>query len=426
MIRNCFCLLLLLCLTLGCNLRQRSSGDDSATAESPLEGDFATVVDGRPQQDKKQPSSAPTGGSIASEIDGHDSKENDMRQPDAIRYAQGFHVACEDGYTQVEVRDPWNKGALLQRYLLVPHGVKMPDGMPKGTLVRVPLRNMVVYTSVHCAMLDALGAAGDIAGVCESQYIHVPSVLARIREGRTTDLGVATSPNVERMIEIGAEVVVASPFDHGGYGSVEKIGIPIIECADYMETDPLGRAEWIKFMGLLTGQTVRADSLFRETETNYLRVKSLAEKAEKRPTLMTGMKFGSSWYVPAGDSFMARLYKDAGADYLFSYLPGTGGTPLSFETVLHKAIHADLWVMHYNREEDMTYEALQSDYAPYSRFDAFTNRRIYGCNTHHSRYYEEVPIHPDYLLTELIAIFHPELIPGHTFRYFKTLSRMKN
>jgi iron complex transport system substrate-binding protein len=321
----------------------------------------------------------------------------------------------------VEVRDPWNEGRLLQRYLLTPRDAALPEGMPEGTVIRVPLRNMAVYTSVHCAALDALGAAGDITGVCEPRYINVPAIKERIREGSITDLGEATSPGVEKMIETGTEVVLASPFEHGSYGAVEKLGIPIIECADYMETDPLGRAEWIRFLGLLTGRTARADSLFRRTEANYLRIKTLAEHVEYRPKLMTGMKYGSSWYVPSGESFMARIYKDAGADYLFHYLSGAGGTPLGFEAVLSRAIHADVWLVHYNREGEMTYGALRSDYSPYSRFDAFRDRHIYGCNTGYSPYYEEVPMHPDYLLAELIAIFHPQLLPDHKFRYFAPL-----
>lgn len=398
MIRNCFCLLLLLCLALGCNARQSSSSEEEGASGS--------------------------GGTSAKTVS-DDSRVADVSATlsltDTIRYAMGYKVTSHDGYTQVEVRDPWNEGKLLQRYLLVPRDKKQPEGMPKGTVVRVPLRNMVVYTSVHSAVLDVLGATGDIVGVCESRYIKVPAVKEGLGNGSIQDLGEATSPNVERMIEIGAEVVLASPFDHGSYGPVEKLGIPIIECADYMETDPLGRAEWIKFIGLLTGRTLQAESFFRETESNYLRVKALVENVESRPKLMTGMKFGSAWYVPAGESFMARVYKDAAADYLFSYLPGSGGTPMSFETVLDKAIHADIWVMHYNREEDMTYDALKSDYSPYSQFDPFRNRRIYGCNTNHSLYYEEVPIRPDYLLTELIAIFHPQLVPDYTFRYFTPL-----
>ena len=390
MIRNCFCLLLSLCLTLGCNVRQSSSEGEGASEASLLSGDNRLVA----------------------------GSDKALFFTDTIRYAVGYEVTNHDGFVKIEVHDPWNKGQLLQRYLLVPRDKPIPEELPKGTIVRVPLRNIIVYTSVHSSILDALGVADNIVGVCEPQYIKVPSVINRISDGLAKDLGAATSPNIERMIEIGAEVVLASPFDHGGYGSVEKLGIPIIECADYMETDPLGRAEWIKFVGLFTCESERADSLFRITESNYLQTKALVENVTSRPKLMTGMKYGSPWYVPSGESFMANIYKDAGADYLFSYLPGTGSTPMSFETVFDKAIHADIWLINFNREEDMTYNALKSDYSPYSRFDAFSNRRIYGNNTNHSLFYEEVPMHPDYLLAELIAIFHPQLLPEHKFRYF--------
>ena len=152
-----------------------------------------------------------------------------------------------------------------------------------------------------------------------------------------------------------------------------------------------------------------------------MRTKALVENVSYRPKLLTGMKYGSPWYVPSGESFMANIYKDAGADYIFSYLPGTGSVPMSFETVFEKAIHADIWLINFNREEDMTYNALKSDYSPYSRFDAFRNRRIYGNNTNRSLFYEEAPMHPDYLLAELIAIFHPQLLPDYKLRYFAPL-----
>ena len=348
--------------------------------------------------------------------------EKNLLPADFIRYARGFEVMNGDGYVKVEIKDPWKAGKLLQRYLLAPRDQALPDDMPKGTVVRVPLRNVVIYTAVHAAMFNELGAIDEIVGVCEPRYIKDTTILDRIEKGWIQDIGMATSPNIEKMIASGAEVIIASPFANGSYGAVEKTGLPIIECADYMETDPLGRAEWIKFIGLLTGTRELADSLFLATESNYLRLKALTGNVAFRPKLMTEMKYGNSWYVSGGESYMAHLYKDAGADYLFSYLPGAGGIPLSFETVLEKAIHADLWMILYNRAEAMTYRALQSDYASYSRFDPFRNRRIYGCNVNYSLYYEEVPIHPDCLLEELIAVFHPQLKPDHAFRYFKPLA----
>ncbi|MDR3251676.1 MAG: ABC transporter substrate-binding protein [Tannerella sp.] len=373
--RFCFCSLMLLCLAFGCNVGRSGSSRDG--------GDTSV---------------------------------------DTVRYADGYTVTRYGEYVKVEALDPWNKGKLLQRYILVPRDKPTPAGLPEGTVVRVPIRNAVVYTSVHCEMLESIGAMDAIAGVCESKYIINAEIKKRIGEGKIQDLGESTSPNIEKMISLGTEVIIASPFDHGSYGAVEKTGIPVIECADYMETEPLGSAEWIKFIGLFTGQSGSADSVFNETEANYNRIKSLVENVEYRPKLMTGIKYGSAWYVPSGGSFMARIYEDAGANYLFGYLAGRGGAPLSFETVLDKAIHADVWLIQYNWGNDMTYESLRADYSPYGKFDAFRDRHIYGCNSNYSRYHEEYPLHPDYLLAELISIFHPRLLPGYKLRYFKPLT----
>jgi len=373
-----FCIFLTLWVIVGCNFKQRTSESNDSSGLFPNEANI-------------------------------------------LRYAKGFTIIKSDEYTEVKVKDPWNKGKILQHYLLVPRDKQLPTRMPSGTIIRVPLRRMVVFTAVHAAMFDELGAIDDIVGVCEGRYIKDTTINTRIDKGLIQDLGKATSPNIEKMIELGAEVIIASPFEHGSYGAVEKTGIPIIECTDYMETDPLGRAEWMKFIGLLTGEANLADSLFHATESNYLRLKALTDNVTYRPKLMTEMRYGNSWYVSGGESYMAHLYKDAGADYLFAYLKGAGGIPLSFETVLQKAIYADLWLILYNRDEDMTYSALQSDFSSYNRFNPFRKRRIYGCNVNYALYYEEVPLHPDYLLAELIAIFHPDLLPDHNFRYYKPL-----
>lgn len=340
---------------------------------------------------------------------------------DSICYARGIQVLRYEDYTAVEVNDPWEKGQLLQRYILVGRDRPLPGNLPAGTVVRVPIRNIVVYTSVHAAIIDLLGETDQIIGVCEPRYMDTPAIQQGLAAGRIADLGEATAPNVEKMIDINAEIVIASPFQNSSYGPVEKIGIPIIEGADYMESLPLGRTEWIRFYGLLLGKEAKADSLFRSTEQRYLALKEIASKATDRPTVVSEKKFGSSWYIPAGDSYMAHLFADAGADYIFKELPGAGSTPMAFESVLDRAIHADLWLIKYNQTEDMTYGELRAEYAPYDRFEAFQKRQIYGCNSGKVPYYEEFPIHPDYLLKDLVSIFHPELLPGYTARYYKKM-----
>lgn len=340
---------------------------------------------------------------------------------DSLTYAQGLTIRHFADYTAVDVHDPWDTTKLLQRYLLVERAKPLPSGMPKGTVIRVPVRKTVVYTSVHASILEQLGEAGSIVGVCEPRYMESPVIQAGLKAGRIADLGEATAPNVERMLEIGAEAIIASPFQNSSFGPVEKLGIPIIQGADYMESLPLGRTEWVKFYGLLFGKKTMADSVFRETEQAYLEVKALAADVKTRPTVVSEKKYGSSWYMPGGNSYIAHLFEDAGADYLFRDLPGAASQPLSFETVFEKAIHADYWLVKYNQAMDMTYQELRQEYAPYENFDAYQERRVYGCNTGRVPYYEEFPLHPDYLLKDFVWIFHPELLPGYTPRYYHPL-----
>jgi len=353
---------------------------------------------------------------------GNKSVSSEALSADSLHYAQGLRLLHYDGYKVIEVVDPWNKEQLLQRYVLVPRDGELPGDLPQGTVVRVPVRNVVVYTSVHASIIDQLGEVDKIVGVCEPQYMDTPSIQEGLKAGRITDLGEATAPNIEKIMDIGAEIIIASPFQNSGYGAAEKLGIPIIEAADYMESLPLGRTEWVRFFGLLFGKEEVADRLFRETEGHYQALKELVADVKKRPTVFSEKRYGAFWYISAGESYTAHFFKDAGADYIFNYLPGAGSEPLSFETVLDKAIHADIWLMKYNLAGELSYGDLRTEYTPYENFDAFKSHCIFTCNTGKVPYYEEFPIHPDYLLKDLIRIFHPDLLPDYEPRYYQPMA----
>ena len=176
---------------------------------------------------------------------GKTAAEGTVRATDTIRYARNLHIAYYDDYVSVRIRDPWDTLRQRQHYVLVDRDKPLPARLPAdGTVIRVPVEKAVIYTSVHTAIAEELGALDQVAGICEPQYITSPEVLRRIGEGRIADLGMSTSPNVEKIIDIGTEMIIASPFENSGYGSAEKLGIPIVEAADYMENHPLGRTEW--------------------------------------------------------------------------------------------------------------------------------------------------------------------------------------
>ena len=263
------------------------------------------------------------------------SQESDeqLENDSIIEYAELLSITCHDDYTDVKISNPWDSARLLHRYILVPKTQNVPSNLPQGTVVRTPLSNTLVYASVHCSLLEQLDALSQIGGVCDLSYIKTPALLSRAENGKLTDAGNSMSPDIERVMSLNPDAILLSPFENAGYGRIGKMGIPIIECADYLETSPLGRAEWIKFFGLLYGKEVETDSIFTEVEKNYTELRNKIGILSSAPVVISELKSGSAWYMPGGKSYMARFFKDAGAAYPWSDNPETGSIPLSFETV---------------------------------------------------------------------------------------------
>lgn len=351
-----------------------------------------------------------------------------MPKVDSICYARGFSIKSYNDCKVVSIRDPWDTLRIRKNYVLVDkerHSGRIPADVPaevrnNAVVIPVPVERAVIYTSVHSAMTEQLGCIDRICGVCEPEYIISPEILARVADGRIADLGMSTSPNIEKIIDLDAEIIIASPFENSGYGNAEKIGVPIVEAADYMEGHPLGRTEWVRFYGLLFGCSERADSLFFETCSKYDSLKALVSgiPEEEKPSVIMERKYGALWGVPGAGSYVAIFHADAGASYIFRDLEGTSSVQLSFEEVYENAADADFWLLKYGTRSEMTYGDLRREYRPYSNFAAFRNRRIYTCNTLVTSYYDDITIHPDQILADLIYIYHPGVLPGHQPRYY--------
>lgn len=341
----------------------------------------------------------------------------------SLRYAENLTLSTTEDYAIARLRNPWDTTKILHTYLLADKDKPLPEDLPEGTLVRTPLNKAIVYSSVHCGLLQQIGALKSIGGICDLKYIKLPEIKEGCQNGTITDVGNGMNPDIEKIIDLHPDAIMLSPFENsGGYGRVEKLNIPIIECADYMETSALGRAEWMRFYGLLFGEPQKADSLFAEVEKNYNELKALVSPISYAPSVISELKNGSAWYVPGGKSTSARIYADAGANYVFAADEHSGSVPLAFETVFDKGQNADFWLIKYNQAIDKTYSELKRDYAPYAGFRAFKERSIYGCNTGKVAFYEDSPFHPDWLLKDLIKIFHPTLLEGYELKYFTKLA----
>lgn len=339
-----------------------------------------------------------------------------------MKYASNIRITVHGGYHEVTVRNPWDTVRTLQKYFLVPRDSAMPEDQPEGTLVRIPVRNALVYSTVHTGLLDELGAVSAIGGICNSEYIKSQNIRRRIAAGAVADCGNSMAPDMEKILQLRPDVIMLSPFENNDkYSKVGEIGIPIIECADYMETSPLGRAEWVKFYGLLTGTEEAAESMFEEVEKNYLSMKGLASKATRMQKVLLDQRYGQVWNVPAGMSTTGILIQDAGGVNPFAEIRQSGSVPLAPEKVLSMAHDADVWLVRFNQTTDKSLKELADDSPVNCEFKAFKEGNVYGCNTRYSNYFEETPFHPDRILHDYIRILHPELTGDRTLHYFHRL-----
>lgn len=350
-----------------------------------------------------------------------------------MKYAQLLTIVSHDegSYTEVKVHNPWKEGTELHRYILVPKGKEGDATMAKlagqahgegkkaATLgmktdtVRTPLESNLVFTAPHCQLLTELGCQNAITGVCDKDYINIPDIKSRAQADAKVahpimDCGSSMQPDIERIIALHPEALLISPFENsGGYGKLDKLRIPIIETADYMETSPLGRAEWIKLYGLLLGSS-KADSLFSAIEKEYLQLKAEAAKLPLGLSILTERKTGNVWYVPGGKSTMGILLRDAHAKYIFADDQHSGSLSMSPEQIIAKGNQVDVWAFKYFGGNALTKQDLLAEYQGYQALKAFQSGNIYETDTSCEPYFELTSFHPEILLREFIILSHPE------------------
>lgn len=328
-------------------------------------------------------------------------------------------------YAEAIIANPWKAGTILHRYILIPKGKegdktvamlarRRSTGARCTTdTVRTPLESNLVFTAPHCQLLTELGCQNAITGVCDKDYINIPDIKSRAQADAKVahpimDCGSSMQPDIERIIALHPEALLISPFENsGGYGKLDKLRIPVIETADYMETSPLGRAEWIKLYGLLLGSS-KADSLFSAIEKEYLQLKAEAAKLPLGLSILTERKTGNVWYVPGGKSTMGILLRDAHARYIFADDTHSGSLSMSPEQIIAKGNQVDVWAFKYFGGNALTKQDLLAEYQGYQALKAFRTGTVYETDTSCEPYFELTSFHPEILLREFIILSHPK------------------
>jgi iron complex transport system substrate-binding protein len=342
-----------------------------------------------------------------------------------LKYAEGFKITKIGKIKLVEVTYPYQGATSGYSYLLVPKGEVVPPHDANTKVVTIPIQSIVCTSTTHIPLLDYLGETDKLIGFPTTDYISSEKTRKRIDEGKVEELGVDKGLNLEKLAMLKPSVVMGYTMtgDYGQYKKMEELGISVVMNAEYLEKHPLGRAEWIKYMALFFDKEKEADSVFSDIEKNYNETVAKANAADKKPSVLSGIVYGDTWFLPGGQNYAAKLLKDAGCNYLWADDPSNGYLELSFETVYANANDADLWI---GVAAMTSLIELKNSDQRYAKFQPFKQKEIYTYNARKgakggSEFLELGYLRPDLILNDLVKIAHPELLPDHELFFHKKL-----
>lgn len=344
-----------------------------------------------------------------------------------VEAAAGFTVEYFNHYKRVTVTLPWQGAEAPLEYLLIQCGTPAPDDAGEAAIIEVPVQTVVSMSTSFLPHLTAQGVLDRVVAVDTALYSSNEALIERVAAGEVAEVGGGgggTEVNIETLIDLQPGLILTQRFDDSdtSYPAIQQAGLPVAIAADFLDTSPLGLAEWGKFISLFFNTEASAEASYDEVQNNYESLATLAKSAADAPTVFAGTPFDGTWYMPGGASYLATLIRDAGGDYLWANDESTGSLFLDFETVLDTAVDADYWLNIYQSTTD---DVLALD-ERLSGFAAFQNGQLYTNNARSnanggSDYYETGYARPDWLLADLVSIFHPDLLPDHELYFYKPL-----
>lgn len=343
-----------------------------------------------------------------------DSERNSAEgEPIRLEYAHQYSMCRYEGYTRVTISDPWHEGNQLGTFYLIYNDSIATPG--DGTRINVPVKSIATNTCSHIAFIAALKRTDAVTGVCNPSLIFNRRVRERVADNKCSDLGDSFAMDFERTLMTAPGLLTVTEYGQadGNISRISTSGIPVMGLVEWTEPDILGRAEWIKLFGALLGREKEADSIFNMTVNHYKELESMTENVEYRPSILPGIPFKGTWYMPGGNSYMATLFRHAGGSYKYESDSTAGSLPLSLETVLAGFTECDYWLGADAASKDeigMSDDRLEG-FAPMKSDKVYNNRKRTtpeGGND----FWESAVVRPDLLLQDLIVILHPDLLPG--------------
>lgn len=344
-----------------------------------------------------------------------------------LDYAKNFSIEEYPNYKLLTVSNAYRNARSVYRYALVPHSAPLPDELPRDVLVvRTPVQRVVLMETVYVGYLDALGQLDQICGAASASYMSHPQVIQGVKSGDIQRIQSGQSLNIERLLLLQPDLILTTSLGEGQMDvspQLQRSGLPVVLTADYMEHHPLARTEWLKFLAAFFESEDRGNEIFKTIKAQYTSLVDKTKGIDERPSVFCGAPYSGAWYVPGGDSFIARAIHDAGAHYLWADDRSQGSLPLDTERVFLNAADADFWI-HPSHYRSLS-ELFKAD-PRFTKFRATQIRQVYNntyqvSDTGGNNIWERGIVHPEEVLADLIKIFHPDLLPEHEFIYHENL-----
>jgi iron complex transport system substrate-binding protein len=330
-----------------------------------------------------------------------------------VEFAQNFHVRSVKGGYELELLDP-NSREVESTYELTYDYSKKGD-----KVIHLPVENIAALSQTTVGMLSKLDALGTITGISKIDYVYSPELKTRFAAKEISEFGDETNVPIEKIVKSKTKLIIYSGFGSkfDGEGKLRKLGIQSIPNYEWRETHPLGRAEWIKFLGILIDKPAEANAVFKKIKKNYEDLRWKIRDLDNLPKVISGNFYSDQWTAPAGNSYMAILFQDAGAKYVYRSSNGTGSVFLPIEQVVFDNRKTDYWI-----NPGVSSKGVLSEMNPKAKFIGAYDHGIYCYSHEMNKFWEMSAIEPDFLLADFIHIFHPDFEPESQLHFYKALS----
>lgn len=358
---------------------------------------------------------------------GSDPARGETTADSFTRYASGYRVYDRDSFTLIEVIDPWQQSKdVIFSYVLASSPEILPDSLRKMPFIKTPVERVIALSTTHVAMIDQLGNATSIVGLSGSDFVFSPGIRHGIESGKVTDVGYGQGLDFEAIVKLDPDVLFLYGVEGNVMTTLEKLtdlGIPAVFCGEYLETHPLGKAEWIRFFSLFYNKEEQASHFFNRIDSSYNELSALASGVMPKPQVLNGLPWNDTWFMAGGESFAAKLIEDAGGDFLWSDNPSNQAVPLDLESVYLRAVNADVWI---NPGAAGSLEDIRQMDDRLGDLKVLKNGLVFNNNARTNvaggnDYWESGTVRPDLVLTDLIGVFHPDLLTDHRFVYYRQL-----